>query len=854
MGQVMKKPQEEQQNSMSEYEDLTLFADESFDTGDVDLFEFSSEDDSILTRLKSIILSLDWEINDETLEELSQELQALKGEWQDDKVAEVYLQGLDKIGRYIRSKGAYAHPNSIKLLLTFYYNFEKITSSDSLSEEEIAMMLKGDIRKFKILQYQINQEGESAMAAATSPQAPILLQPAVEERAAVSPEEEDHLKLLKASILSLDWEVTEESLNQFNQQVDHFHQRLADDKPAMVLVQGLRALGDYIEESAATAHPESFTLLHAFSEGLEQVLHVEPDARDKEQLQTLLIDRVSRLNALKELIVEEPAAPTEEIVDELVEEMQAVDEAPVSEQPFATTAAPVTHEERAAGSMDIEAELDDLFPEEVHHSPAMETSEKKYPDEVVPPEAIQPISDEIADGYIETQLRSKRDLAPALSGMDEIVGFNEDSESFGDPAQSDLNDQLDKLFSDDVFGEKAADEATSAQGDDVIPALADAPSLEEALADFTPADKPKISPPETETSEEMAFDIESKLDTFFSEEDDAPAETAEEVDAESVDDGLAPALSGSEDEQGFTIDESLETSEDSPLSDIEEKLDFFFGEGDEETSLMENSMTDIGEDFEEPIDFFAEKDNQREALDQALGMTGGSPAPAQSHQDSEQEKELEEKLDFFFDASEDDEEEPALELEDAFPMQPPAAERTPEAAAVPESVLPAEEEKEIRLAALGAVLPQTVRTPTDALIAETGGLIAELKAVLADDADQITAQLLETIVKQLVHSRCIDLDATEKVINALFGRLRPAASEHADFAEVMQKYLQWQNGVVQALADAGAAPLLPSAAPGKTTPPEAAAETADKTADLQLIRNIIKEEFNQLRDALKSQN
>ena len=70
----MKKSQRDQISSIDDFEDLTLFANESFNTEDVDLFEFTSEESSPLTRLKSIILSLDWEINDDILQELDDEL------------------------------------------------------------------------------------------------------------------------------------------------------------------------------------------------------------------------------------------------------------------------------------------------------------------------------------------------------------------------------------------------------------------------------------------------------------------------------------------------------------------------------------------------------------------------------------------------------------------------------------------------------------------------------------------------------------------------------------------------------------------------------------------------------------
>ena len=48
----MKKTKRDQIYNIDEFEDLTLFANESFDTQDVDLFEFTSEESSPLTRLK----------------------------------------------------------------------------------------------------------------------------------------------------------------------------------------------------------------------------------------------------------------------------------------------------------------------------------------------------------------------------------------------------------------------------------------------------------------------------------------------------------------------------------------------------------------------------------------------------------------------------------------------------------------------------------------------------------------------------------------------------------------------------------------------------------------------------------
>lgn len=847
----MKNSQEEQKNSFDEYEDLTLFADESFDTGDVDLFEFSSEDDSILTRLKSIILSLDWEINDEILQELTDELQVLQENWQDDKVAEVYLQGLDKIGRYIRSKGAYAHHNAIKLLLTFYYNFEKITSSEKITEEEVSLLLKGDVRKFRILQYQVNQEDESAPAAII--EEPVLLQPDVDEEHVAHHEEEDHLKLLKASILSLDWEVTEESLQQLTLQLDYFHQSLAGDKPAMVLIQGLRALGDYITESGAAAHPESFTLLHAFSEGLEQVLHVDPDKRDKQQLQSLLVDRIGRLNALKALIIEQPSPPSEKLIDGLVEEMAVPEQAPESTSEDSTVEPPKEFtaaqepEEAVEYPEDIEAELDELFP--VEHTPAMETSDKKYPDEILPPDAIHPISDDVADEYIETELRSKRDFAPALSESDEIFGFNEDTEPLDIPTQSDLSDQLDKLFDNDIFGDDAEEEIT-ANDHEPEPALADEEPLDVALANFECSTDAEGSPGSDEREQELDIDIESKLDSFFSEEDSRTDKVVESaLHQEEEDSSIAPALADSSDEQGFSIEESMETLPQSPLGDIEEKLDFFFDEEDDEAPLLGTDISDAGENFEDTLDLFAKEDTEKEVLDSSLNFAATAPTSLDPQQEDNEENKLEEQLDFFFDASEDDEDEPGLELKAPLP----ALSDTLPAEEEELTPVPATEEKEVYLAALGAVLPSTVRAPTDEGIAEATKLITELKDIEQGTEEKVIVRLMGAIIDQLVHSRFIDLAETEKVVNVLFEQMSRPSLSTEDMTDAMEHYLGWQTGVVAAIAQSTKPGLvLPSATP--TPVIDNVVPAPSEQSELSLIKNMIQDEFNQLRDELKQEN
>ena len=95
-----------QQTGRQYDDDLTVDADEyneSFSTSYVDLFEPLGDNDSPIAKLKTIILSIDWEITDDILQQLHSELQDLKDIWAGNKINLVYIQALEKIGRYFFS-------------------------------------------------------------------------------------------------------------------------------------------------------------------------------------------------------------------------------------------------------------------------------------------------------------------------------------------------------------------------------------------------------------------------------------------------------------------------------------------------------------------------------------------------------------------------------------------------------------------------------------------------------------------------------------------------------------------------------------------------------------------------------
>lgn len=118
--------------------------------------------DSPLTNLKAILLSIEWEITDEILTGLIAEIERLKDIYQDDKILFSFLQLLGSVGKYINSKKVTAHPESIKLLHSVYHGLEKVVESPEMSEAEKKRLLADEVANFKALKEQILRTKEEA--------------------------------------------------------------------------------------------------------------------------------------------------------------------------------------------------------------------------------------------------------------------------------------------------------------------------------------------------------------------------------------------------------------------------------------------------------------------------------------------------------------------------------------------------------------------------------------------------------------------------------------------------------------------------------------------------------------------
>ena len=107
--------------------------------------------DSSFTELSAIILSIEWEITDQTMNSLISEINRLKKIHKDNKIVYSFLQLNGSLGNYIRSKKVNSHPDSINLLHSIYRGLEKVATTPEITKAEMKMILSAEVEKFKEL-------------------------------------------------------------------------------------------------------------------------------------------------------------------------------------------------------------------------------------------------------------------------------------------------------------------------------------------------------------------------------------------------------------------------------------------------------------------------------------------------------------------------------------------------------------------------------------------------------------------------------------------------------------------------------------------------------------------------------
>ena len=117
-----------------------------------------SKPDISLEKLKSVVLSIDWEITESCLNELISETDALLPRYENDRLPHTLLRMLRAAGRYIRQHKAQSHPGAIKLIMSVFNSLEQIIGDSQMPEDQRKGLVAIEIGAFKKLKQQIDTQ------------------------------------------------------------------------------------------------------------------------------------------------------------------------------------------------------------------------------------------------------------------------------------------------------------------------------------------------------------------------------------------------------------------------------------------------------------------------------------------------------------------------------------------------------------------------------------------------------------------------------------------------------------------------------------------------------------------------
>jgi len=109
-----------------------LRVDESLNTETAKLNKKSNV--SLLDNLNAILLSLDWEITDELIDNYTSEINNLKSSYGEDKYCGYFYRILENLGRYIKKHLGEAHPESVLMMQSIHKSLENIFLNSDLTE------------------------------------------------------------------------------------------------------------------------------------------------------------------------------------------------------------------------------------------------------------------------------------------------------------------------------------------------------------------------------------------------------------------------------------------------------------------------------------------------------------------------------------------------------------------------------------------------------------------------------------------------------------------------------------------------------------------------------------------------
>ncbi len=110
-----------------------------------------------VAELKTILLSMDWEINHQTMKSFETIIKKLKLQWKTDNIRISFLNIIYSLGNYIFTKKDKAHAETISFMNSVFKNLELIDQTPSMPHGQKKEILGADISRFQKFKKKITQ-------------------------------------------------------------------------------------------------------------------------------------------------------------------------------------------------------------------------------------------------------------------------------------------------------------------------------------------------------------------------------------------------------------------------------------------------------------------------------------------------------------------------------------------------------------------------------------------------------------------------------------------------------------------------------------------------------------------------
>jgi hypothetical protein len=365
---------------------------------------------------------------------------------------------------------------------------------------------------------------------------------------------DDTLADLKESLLTLDWEITPESIKAFEKELQLVSDKLTDDRHSMAVIKMALGVLQYLRAAKESAAPISIQFLHGAIRGLDIfVREPSPSEAERSEVMDKLLGQFRRVKAEIQRMqpqeapekVEEPPAveptvepePTDEttleeitaeepLLEDLAEEApvfeEIVEDEPTLEEIPAKTeiaAAPTEEEPLIEELVGEEPVVEELAPEELdfmadlEEEPVVEKPAEEEPTleaitaeeltlEEAAPEEPTPAADLEEEPTLEAETAEELTLEEAAPEEPTLAADLEEEPISLEPVEEepslpiDLEEEpsFEELFDEEPLTEEVAEEEPP-----FVPVLEEEPSIEEVLGeelglDELPEEEPDLEP------------------------------------------------------------------------------------------------------------------------------------------------------------------------------------------------------------------------------------------------------------------------------------------------------------------------------------------------------------------------